>query len=999
MSHIERGMETRSGAESAALGVEGLQRVRLRLHPAAGRISDDVIRRLEPPLVNTVQNEVRREADLRAQMRARWGVVGGWTENPATDWRRLPSVYRLPPNVHGQYPPAAQPYQWNNAELAPLIVDAILQAPQGEQITFFNLALVSRAFATAVKAAVHKAVVNLNTPTGVVRLWSAHVDKLAQLRPRENDAAQAKKAVGVALRDCVRAATASYWAVVEALAYLVGLEAAQLYIEFLTCTYRIGRFDDVMPVLERSALKDTQVWPDLFRHIKLAALARGIDELRAGEGDRVQLVPTSRTFFGAVAVARDLNGSAKAGMSNAEFDGATSAQFPVRPWPHLAQVTPLSCAINEVPERAQSLWEWEADMALDEYGVPLKRTAVDFARGDSLRAKVNEPPEMASPFVMYGHIPLLTSLDTLLQRTVPANRVAVPDNPRLSLDWMRKSDDRVRNRMPGVDNAFDVATLPEEHRGTLNPEADMDAGELVKMMLLLGGAGGPTERGPGIPYAKPFVSACESAISMVPTAEVSVFAAVWIGAGDNRAARDTVLAHAAELYSSALGMQPCVRTRSGPYRLIVDRRALIEPTPCVPLYSPGKIFRTSVAAFLEIDAAGMTRAWSAVADLHAQRARVQEAVRLVRHAKWRQDADGFVRSWAGVGSFESLSALLPSLELRWKLALRHCDPLTAKCQPADARSMAQQKTLAMYENESERGMRVEVHACEVPTVHVLLVRACTASMLLEEQSNWQMAGVALSSGAAYEWLLRLSLPDACLYNGGGRAELSFDTQPLVFYPAKPGEPVSLLSEGGYGEGTRVHVHYLIAATRVFDHLGDTGTWGVRVDLTRSSERKMPHRRSLKDYEWQFFRRVGRRGTERTCARGAVAEWSPRQVHALRRELTCCADPAYEGDQDASGELDDPATWRQWAYMTRCSYGRSEDDQDWHEAMSRAHEPMEVLKAAMAASVDVGLRALVFKLLGVDPFLLARQLEVHHMEHHRNMSTYEFLSWVEGAPAK
>ena len=131
----------------------------------------------------------------------------------------------------------------------------------------------------------------------------------------------------------------------------------------------------------------------------------------------------------------------------------------------------------------------------------------------------------------------------------------------------------------------------------------------------------------------------------------------------------------------------------------------------------------------------------------------------------------------------------------------------------------------------------------------------------------------------------------------------------------------------------------------------------------------------------------------------MAEWSPRQVHALRRELTCCADPAYEGDQDASGELDDPATWRQWAYMTRCSYGRSEDDQDWHEAMSRAHEPMEVLKAAMAASVDVGLRALVFKLLGVDPFLLARQLEVHHMEHHRNMSTYEFLSWVEGAPAK
>ena len=83
--------------------------------------------------------------------------------------------------------------------------------------------------------------------------------------------------------------------------------------------------------------------------------------------------------------------------------------------------------------------------------------------------------------------------------------------------------------------------------------------------------------------------------------------------------------------------------------------------------------------------------------------------------------------------------------------------------------------------------------------HVLLVRACTASMLLEEQNNWQMAGVALSSGAAYEWLLRLSLPDACLYIHGDRADLSFDTQPLVFYPTKPGEPVSLLSEGGYGE--------------------------------------------------------------------------------------------------------------------------------------------------------------------------------------------------------
>ena len=70
-----------------------------------------------------------------------------------------------------------------------------------------------------------------------------------------------------------------------------------------------------------------------------------------------------------------------------------------------------------------------------------------------------------------------------------------------------------------------------------------------------------------------------------------------------------------------------------------------------------------------------------------------------------------------------------------------------------------------------------------------------------------------------------------------------------------------------------------------------------------------------------------------------------------------------------------------------------------DAKQHVGEWRMVLKAAMAASVDVGLRALVFKLLGVDPFLLARQLEVHHMEHHRNMSTYEFLSWVEGAPAK
>ena len=41
-------------------------------------------------------------------------------------------------------------------------------------------------------------------------------------------------------------------------------------------------------------------------------------------------------------------------------------------------------------------------------------------------------------------------------------------------------------------------------------------------------------------------------------------------------------------------------------------------------------------------------------------------------------------------------------------------------------------------------------------------------------------------------------------------------------------------------------------------------------------------------QWQFFRRVGRRGTGHV-ARGAVAEWSPRQVRAAA-QLTCCADP-------------------------------------------------------------------------------------------------------------
>ena len=49
----------------------------------------------------------------------------------------------------------------------------------------------------------------------------------------------------------------------------------------------------------------------LESELALAALARGIDELRAGEGDRVQLIPTSRTFFGAVAVARVMRARAR----------------------------------------------------------------------------------------------------------------------------------------------------------------------------------------------------------------------------------------------------------------------------------------------------------------------------------------------------------------------------------------------------------------------------------------------------------------------------------------------------------------------------------------------------------------------------------------------------------------------------------------------------------------------------------------------------------------
>ena len=214
---------------------------------------------------------------------------------------------------------------------------------------------------------------------------------------------------------------------------------------------------------------------------------------------------------------------------------------------------------------------------------------------------------------MYGH-PLLTSLDTLLQRTVPANRVAVPDNTRLSLDWMRKSDERMRNRMPGVDNAFDVATLPEEHRGTLN-QADMDAGELVKMMLLLGGGGGPTERGPGIPYAKPFVSACERNLNGADRGSLRVCRCVDRCRRQSGGA-DTVLRTRA-LFGA--GMQPCVRTRSA-YRLIVDRRALIDPRGGA---ARPRQDLPHVGGGVLVDAAGMTRAWSAVADLHAQRARAE----------------------------------------------------------------------------------------------------------------------------------------------------------------------------------------------------------------------------------------------------------------------------------------------------------------------------------------------------------------------------------------
>ena len=138
----------------------------------------------------------------------------------------------------------------------------------------------------------------------------------------------------------------------------------------------------------------------------------------------------------------------------------------------------------------------------------------------------------------------------------------------------------------------------------------------------------------------------------------------------------------------------------------------------------------------------------------------------------------------GVGSFESLSALLPSLELRGSLRLALRPLAVSACRRAgateDARNVRQ-----VGARHARRGAR-----CEVPTVHVLLVRACTASMLLEEQNNWQMAGVALSSGRRTSGCVCRCR--TCLYNGGGRAGSPLTRSPRLSRPS-PG-PVSLLSE-------------------------------------------------------------------------------------------------------------------------------------------------------------------------------------------------------------
>ena len=249
--------------------------------------------------------------------------------------------------------------------------------------------------------------------------------------------------------------------------------------------------------------------------------------------------------------------------------------------------------------------------------------------------------------------------------------------------------------------------------------------------------------------------------------------------------------------------------------------------------------------------------------------------------------------------------------------------------------MAQQKTLAMYENDSERSMSVEVHACRI-SVHVLLVRACTASVR-RNRTTGRWLGLHCPPGR------RTS--GCCVCRCRTRAsttaaaeQSSPDTQPLVFYPTKPGEPVSLLSEGGYGEGTRVHV---TTSSRRRGSLTTSATLAPGAcastrEVERTEDAAPP---LIKDYEWQFFRRVGRRHGAHVRAGGGggvVAAAGPRaaaRADVLRRPRVR-GRPGREwrattGDVAPVG-VHDPL-----------SYGRSEDDQDWHEAMSRAHELMEV----------------------------------------------------------
>ena len=164
-------------------------------------------------------------------------------------WRRPPQRTKLAcvRDEHGRVPPLPPQHVLDNAAIPTALVQHLLEQPRGEQSTLYALSLVSKSFRAEVRSQLLGRTHRVQHEHGPLKAWMEHLADLDALGTIERALVVPEQRTFMVytkqLRDATTKASDSYWRVVRALAYLVGLQPAQLYAQFLTTSYLAGDFE------------------------------------------------------------------------------------------------------------------------------------------------------------------------------------------------------------------------------------------------------------------------------------------------------------------------------------------------------------------------------------------------------------------------------------------------------------------------------------------------------------------------------------------------------------------------------------------------------------------------------------------------------------------------------------------------------------------------------------------------------------------------------------